>query len=209
MSHTKVAPEGLTPQECEMNTGRSKLPIPYVSKKDVLQKAVDSGTNTLKLTLPHKVELRVPVWSKGTPEQFLVRIQQALDAIRQEGLQSALDKAIQHKEEWTKKLTKATDTLENYKGRDDNPPKQKAVEKATEAVACEGEAIESIIAQVFQLYSILLTEEARRPWCKILGEQIDLPLAQLIWSQTCREALQVLVLLHGLRDLSPTLGFPE
>ena len=47
------------------------------------------------------------------------------------------------------------------------------VEKATEAVAHEGEAIESIIAQVFQLYSNLLMEEARRSWCKILGEQID------------------------------------
>ena len=33
--------------------------------------------------------------------------------------------------------------------------------------------MESLIAQVFQLYSNLLTEEARRPWCKILGEQID------------------------------------
>jgi hypothetical protein len=35
------------------------------------------------------------------------------------------------------------------------------------------------------------------------------PLEQLIWSQTGREASQVLALLHGLHDLSPTLGFPE
>ena len=33
--------------------------------------------------------------------------------------------------------------------------------------------MESLIAQIFQLYSNLLMEEARRPWCKILGEQID------------------------------------
>ncbi len=46
----------------------------------------------LKLTLPYKVELRVPVWSKGTPEQFLVHVQQALDAIRQKGLQATLEK---------------------------------------------------------------------------------------------------------------------
>ena len=68
-------------------------------------------------------------------------------------------------------LTKATEALENYKGRDENSLEKKAVEKATEAVAREDEAIESIIAQVFQLYSNLLMEEARRPWCKILGEQ--------------------------------------
>jgi hypothetical protein len=63
--------------------------------------------------------------------------------------------------------------LENYKGRDKNSSQKKAAEKATEAVAHKDEAIEPIIAQVFQLYSNLLTEEARRPWCKILGEQID------------------------------------
>jgi len=74
MSHAKVDLEGLKPQECERNTGRSKPPIPYILEKDVIQEAVDSGANTLKLALPHKVELRVPVWSKGTPEQFLVHV---------------------------------------------------------------------------------------------------------------------------------------
>jgi hypothetical protein len=51
----------------------------------------------------------------------------------------------------------------NYKGRDKNPPEKKAVEKSTEAVARKKESIESLIAQVFQLCSNLLTEEARRP----------------------------------------------
>ncbi len=53
----KVAPEGLEPQECERDMGRSEPPIPYIPKKDVIQEAGDSGANTLKLTLPHKVEL--------------------------------------------------------------------------------------------------------------------------------------------------------
>jgi hypothetical protein len=61
----------------------------------------------------------------------------------------------------------------NYKGKDENSPEHKAVEKATEAATCEDEAIESIINQVFQLYSNLLMEEARRPWFKMLKEQID------------------------------------
>ena len=57
MSHAKVAPEGLKPQECERNAGRSRPPIPYIPEKDVIQEAVDSSANTLKLMLPHKVEL--------------------------------------------------------------------------------------------------------------------------------------------------------
>ena len=64
----KVTPEGLKPQECKRNAGRSKPLIPYIPEKDVIQEAVDSGANMLKLSLPHKVELRVHVWSKGTPE---------------------------------------------------------------------------------------------------------------------------------------------
>ena len=39
---------------------------------------------------------------KRDPEQFLVHVQSALDAIRQKGLQSALDKAIKDKEELKK-----------------------------------------------------------------------------------------------------------
>jgi len=106
MSHAKVALEGLKPQECERNSGRSRPPILYIPEKGVLQEAVDSSANTLKLTLPHKVELRISVWSKGTAEQFFVHVQQALDAIRQKGLQSALEKATKDQEEWTKQLGK-------------------------------------------------------------------------------------------------------
>ncbi len=67
MSHAKVAPEGLEPQECERDKGRSEPPIPYIPEKDVIQEAVDSSTNMLKLTLPHKMELLVSVWLKGPP----------------------------------------------------------------------------------------------------------------------------------------------
>ena len=61
MSHANVAPEGLKPQECERNTGRSRPPIPYIPEKDVIQEAVDSSANMMKLMLSHKVELHVPV----------------------------------------------------------------------------------------------------------------------------------------------------
>ena len=33
--------------------------------------------------------------------------------------------------------------------------------------------METFISRVLQQYSNLLMEEARRPWCKILGKQID------------------------------------
>ena len=80
---------------------------------------------------------------------------------------------VKDKEECTKKLVEANEALANYKGRDKNPPKKKAVQKATEAITHKKETCESLITQVFWLYSNLLTKEARRPWSKILGEQIE------------------------------------
>ncbi len=53
------------------------------------------------------------------------------------------------------------------------PPEKKAVQKATEDITRKKETCESLITQVFQLYSNLLMEEARRPWSKILGEHIE------------------------------------
>ncbi len=100
MSHVKVAPEGLKPQECERNAGRRRPLIPCIPEKDIIQEVVDSSANTLKLMLPRKVGLCVPIL-KGTPEQFLVHVQQAFDAIREKSLQTTLEKAIKDKEEWT------------------------------------------------------------------------------------------------------------
>ena len=49
--HSKVAPERLKPQECERNLGRSKPPILYIPKTDVIQEAIDSSAKRLKLLL--------------------------------------------------------------------------------------------------------------------------------------------------------------
>ena len=102
--------------------------IPYIPEKDVIQEAVDSSINTLKLTLPYKVDLHIPVWSKGIPEKFLVHVQQALDAIRQKCLLAAYEKTIKDQEECAKKLTKANDVMANYMGEDASHPEAKAVQ---------------------------------------------------------------------------------
>ena len=58
-------------------------------------------------------------------------------------------------------------------GEDAKPPKAKSVQKATEANSNANEAVVSIKNQVFQLYSNLLSEEARCPWNNVIEEQID------------------------------------
>ena len=89
MTLSKSVPKGLKPQECEHGSGHNKPSIPYILEKDELQEAVENGTSTIKLMLPHKVELGVSVWTSRTPEQFVVHVQQAISAIREEGLEEA------------------------------------------------------------------------------------------------------------------------
>ena len=55
------------------------------------------------------------------------------------------------------------------------------MQKATETVTHKKETCKSVIAQVFQLYSNLLMEDARWPWNKILGEQIEVT----PWTDLC------------------------
>ena len=100
---SKAVPEGLKPQECECGNGRVKLPIPYNTEKDDLNEAVESSTS-IKLTLPTKVELRVSMCSSGTPEKFIVHVQQAIAVIKAKGLQEAYERLVRAKKECNKKL---------------------------------------------------------------------------------------------------------
>jgi hypothetical protein len=95
MSNSKAVPDGLNSQECERNTRWSKLSIPYIPKRDVVQEsfAIDHTTSMMKLTLAGKLELRVLVWAHVTPKQFLTHVQAALDAIRQKVLLEPYEKA--------------------------------------------------------------------------------------------------------------------
>eukprot|EP00804_Cyclotella_cryptica_P012715 CCRYP_016290-RA/>CCRYP_016290-RA protein AED:0.47 eAED:0.47 QI:0/-1/0/1/-1/1/1/0/75 len=70
---SKAVPDGLKPQECECGSGWIRPLIPYIPEKDDLQEAVEL---TALLTLTTKVELRASLWSRVTPEKFLVHVQQ-------------------------------------------------------------------------------------------------------------------------------------
>jgi uncharacterized protein YukE len=170
---SKAVPEGLKPQECERGSGRVRPPIPYIPEKDDLNEAGESSA-TIKVTLPTKVELRVPVWSRGTPEKFLMHVQQAIAAIKAKGLQEAYERLVRTEKECKEKVEEAELNREitEVEERDDSAL-SKAIEKAKEAQTKAKSAVDHVANQVFQLYSNFLSEEARQPWNKILAEQID------------------------------------
>eukprot|EP00804_Cyclotella_cryptica_P009414 CCRYP_017325-RA/>CCRYP_017325-RA protein AED:0.38 eAED:0.44 QI:0/-1/0/1/-1/1/1/0/166 len=133
-----------------------KPPIPYIPEKDDLQEAVES-TAMIKLTLPTKVELRVSVWSCGTPEKFLVHVQQAIAAIK---AYKAYERLVRAEKECTEKLEEAVLSRDLTEGevRDDSAL-SKAIDKATEAQTKAKSAVEQVANQIFQLYSNFLSKK--------------------------------------------------
>jgi hypothetical protein len=164
----KSIPEGLKPQECERG-GRIKPPIAYIPEKEI----IESQDRTLKIKVSDDMHLTVTVFHQGTPEQFLSHVQMVLETIHQRKLDKAYQDACKEDKEAEKKLVKATEAKDGYRGTDENPPVVKSWKKATAVKTRTGETVESTIQAIFLQYSTLLSEEASRPWAKIVEEQID------------------------------------
>ena len=74
------------------------------------------------------------------PKQFLVKVQQALNSVRQKSLETTLEKAIKDKEECSQKLLEANEALANCMGNDEN-----LLQKANEAVTHKQETCKYLI----------------------------------------------------------------
>ena len=86
MSSTKAFPEGFKWIECERGVGGKNSPIRYIPEQDPMQDALAKGKKTtyFKLTLPNMGnELKVAIWSSGTPEQFVLHVHSVIHAITQ------------------------------------------------------------------------------------------------------------------------------
>ena len=49
----------------------------------------------------------MPVWSRGTPEKFLMHVQQAIAAIKAKGLQEAYERLVRAEKECNEKVEEA------------------------------------------------------------------------------------------------------
>jgi hypothetical protein len=85
MSLAKAVPERLKDQECEKGSCAKRLPIPYVPVIDPVQDIVNSKEHPMKIKLPDKTKIQVPIWHSGTPEAFLIHVCKAILAYKRKG----------------------------------------------------------------------------------------------------------------------------
>ena len=90
------------------------------------------------------------VWSRGTPEKFLMHVQQAIAAIKAKGLQEAYERLVWAEKECNEKLEEMelNRDITEVKGRDDSAL-SKAIGKAKEAQTKAKSAVDHIVNQVF------------------------------------------------------------
>jgi hypothetical protein len=87
MSLAKAVTKGIRDKECK-RFGLHKCPlVPYVLRKDPIQKMVSAlkSDQSLKTTIGGDAELSLPIWHCGTCEAFLKHVSTAVKAIKIRG----------------------------------------------------------------------------------------------------------------------------
>jgi hypothetical protein len=98
----------------------------------------------------YQARWRVSVWTGGTPEQFIMHIQQASNAIKHKGLKEAYKKLVVTKKECTGKLEEAHLSLEISQSKvKEDSAQAKAVKMTTEAYNKAKESVTSVAYQIF------------------------------------------------------------
>ena len=86
MSSVKLNPEGFKVVECKCGVGGKNTMIRYIPEQDPVQDALEKTKKStyFKLTLPNtRNELKVVIWTSGTPEHFLMRVHTAMHVCKQ------------------------------------------------------------------------------------------------------------------------------
>ena len=197
MSNSKAVPEGLKDQECEKGSRARLPPIPYVPVIDPVQEIVNSQKeHPMKIKLPDKTEIQVPIWHSGTRKAFLIHVGSAREAIEKKGYFKSFGDHSEDYSEKREKIKELKKQLEALKEAltaqpQEKAPKETAVEaeddsSATLQAETKAELKQALkaaekattlrdkaAADMFQLYANLLSVDARYAWNKIVQEQTE------------------------------------
>jgi hypothetical protein len=196
MSLSKFVPEGLNPRKCKQTKLREPLPVPYIPKKDKVQKEVAKLCQLqIKTSLEKDTTLNFHLWQEnGTREAFLMHVTAVLDAMKKCGHFSNYNKAQKAYEKAAKAAEWAKAGLALLEGTSEKSSKRKlkklakAKEAAKEALAkaqeTEPETKEAVEAST-------ATEDLMKA-----GFQVDL-----------EKAMQAQETAHGTMTAAATLMF--
>ena len=202
MSLQGEIPKGLKDQECERGGvwASSQTPVRYVPEVDPVADRTIRDSKTLKVTLPNsnKTEYRIPVWSGGTNEDFLIHVNEALSAIEKLELYSRFEQAQQAFEanatdiRFAKQATRRKASSATPESADDpeattapqvpvttptatmtaSAPPQSLLELELEKADLRKALVRAGKA-FFSTYEMMLADHPKQVWDKIVKEQTE------------------------------------
>ena len=175
MSDSKSVPKGLKDTECERNPRKSRPPIPYVPVVDEVQDALAKDKKKpLTIRLDDKTSFSAAIWDRGTPEAFLIHVQEALNACTRKGHFRDLEEAEAAIVTSNANLTNLEELIADALSAGVNAPEGSAddLEAARKSLAKAVKKKASAIEGFFAMYANLLSEDMRFPWDKIVKDQV-------------------------------------
>ncbi len=92
MSTTLKTPDGLNNDECKKGQLSNRSPISYVPEVGIVTPKEEP--QTLKVNLPDKSHLNMPIYSHGNTKEYLSHIVSVLQIINQKGLVGCLPRLL-------------------------------------------------------------------------------------------------------------------
>jgi hypothetical protein len=200
MSLSKPVPSGLRESECERTILREPPPVPYIPEEDPIQEMVSTLKKMhLRTTIGEDTTPQLSVWHTETLEALLMHMNTTLDAIKKHGHLDKHNKALQVymcQRELVKQAKAAQlDSVTSKCAEKSKKPSKKAKEaevmattadvpdakiralylqdikkakEAAEKARCDMATADN---KMFQLYTNLLSAEAKYAWNKIVNDQ--------------------------------------
>jgi hypothetical protein len=165
MSTTLKSPDRLKNAECKKGQLSNRLPFPYVPEVDILTPKEEP--QSLKVKLPDKSHLNMPIYSRGNTEEYLMHIVAVLQIIDQKGLGKKcrmLAKAVEKRSEALKNLLKAAGSQDTISTNIDVQARKVEIEQTQQMLQEAQKAHNKAIPKTYEQLRNLLSGDAQSQW---------------------------------------------
>ncbi len=156
------SPNCLKNAECKNGQLSNRPPIPYVPEVDIVTPKEEP--QSLKVKLPDKSHLNMPIYSQGNTKEYLAHIVAVLQIIYQKGLGKMcriLAKAVEKRSGALKNLLKATGSQDTVSTNTDVQARKVEVKQTQQMLHKAQKAHNKAIAKMYKQLRKLLSSNAQ------------------------------------------------
>jgi hypothetical protein len=171
MSTNLKSPDMLKDAECKKEQLSQRPPIPYVQVVDIVMPKEEP--TVLKVKLPDKSHISVPIFSRGNNKEYITHIVAVLCIIELNGLPKkcrVFAKAVAKRSEALKNLQKAAESQVTISMSIDITACKVEIEQTTQMLQDAQKAHNKAVTKMYEQLRNLLSGDAQSQWDRICCE---------------------------------------